>query len=175
MIASRANRVFLTGDWSYRSGFTLKGAIVCFGLSAAASCLGIWALAAEFTKPFPTAGIRFFVGVTLCMIGLVALIVGFVSLRSFVVAKVDELEISDRGVKYGSEFWPWDSLAAIRFRRLPHNGPIRIVIWPRRDRGLGRGFFTDEVCSPEQIMQLEGELKGHFIRNNLSITCEREC
>jgi len=168
MIANRAKTVFLRGHWSYRSAFAIRSVILALVLAAITCFFSTSAIAIH-----PIAGgMSFFVGVLLCLVGILAFVVGVACLWSFAVGKVDELEISDQGVRYGTEFWPWSSVSAIRFHCLPRAGPIRVVVWPRKDRGPGGGLLTDEVFSSEELRQLERALKEYFTSNNLSIVYE---
>ena len=136
MITKRTNEVFLSGHWSYQSVFTMKSVVLAFVLSAVTCAFGTWAIVAQIMRSPRAVGMVFFVGVLLCSIGLVAFVVGLACLWSFVVGKVDELEISDQGVQYGAQFWPWGSIAAIVF--VAFHAPVQFALSSGQARIVGR-------------------------------------
>ena len=111
-------------------------------------------------------------GVVACAMGVSALAVAAVQLRVYLRGAVDELFISDRGVKYGEEFWPWESLSALRIRRLPAKGPMRFLIWTGEDRGPGQHLAIDDPPSPVEAERLLDELRAFLADHDLDVLCE---
>jgi hypothetical protein len=91
------------------------------------------------------------------------------------VAKVDQVIISNRGVKCGEKFWGWQSVRAFRARRTGKSGAIRLLVWTDEDKGPGRWLPMDERITRERALGLIARLGEFCSANNLNVTCEAAC
>jgi len=107
--------------------------------------------------------------------GVIALAVAASLLTAFGIARVDQIVISDRGVKCGDRFWGWECVRAFRARRTGPSKAIRLFIWTGEDKGQGRSFAMDERITPERALGLIGRVGEFCSANNLKVTCEASC
>ncbi len=69
----------------------------------------------------------------------------------------EEIWIDDDGVRCGSEVWSWERLKAIRVFPTPRG--YQLMIWPNRDRGVGRALPMDNPLSSADAQRLLRDLK----------------
>lgn len=160
--------VFFLGSRSFRSWRTIRAVLARVAVSAAAFSL----VAVGLTRQPPLSG--YLVAIPLIG-GMVALAFAASLLTAFGVAKVDQVVISNRGVKCGDRFWGWEFLRAFRARRAGTSGTIRLLIWPGEDKGPGRSLPMDERITPERALGLIGRVGEFCSANNLNVTCEAAC
>jgi hypothetical protein len=96
-------------------------------------------------------------------------------LTAFGVAKVDQIVISNRGVKCGDKFWEWQCVRAFRARRGGAFGAIRLRIWTGEDKGPGRSLAMDEQLTPERALGLIRRVGEFCSANHLTVICEASC
>jgi hypothetical protein len=104
--------------------------------------------------------------------GSAALGIAVVRLFAFATARVDQLVISHRGVKYGDRFWRWEAVRAIRARRSRLSGAIQLLLWAREGKGMGQTFVIDERITPERAIRLMERLGAFCLANNLEVLSE---
>ena len=72
------------------------------------------------------------------------------------------------GVRIGDESWRWDCLKAVRV--FPGPKGYEILIWPNRDRGVGRALPIDHPLDAEAVEDLLSRLRA-FV-SELALSCE---
>jgi hypothetical protein len=160
--------IFFMGSRSFRSWRTLRVVLVRVAVSAAAFSLVAGGLVwqpplSNYILAIPLIG------------GTVALAFAASLLSAFGVAKVDQVLISNRGVKCGDRFWDWECVRAFRTRRTRPSGAIRLFIWTGEDKGPGRSIAMDERITPERALGLIGRVGEFCAANNFKVTCEASC
>lgn len=164
----RGGPVFFLGSRSFRSWRTMRGVLARVAVSAAAFSL----VAIGWARQPPLSG--YILAVPLIG-GAAALAFAASLLTAFGVAKVDQIVISNRGVKCGDRFWDWQCVRAFRARRAGASGAIRLLIWTGEDKGPGRSLAMDERITPERALGLIGRVGEFCSANNFKVTCEASC
>jgi hypothetical protein len=161
-------QIFFLGNRSFRSWRTIRGVLVRVAVSAAAFSSVAIGLAwrpplSGYLLAVPWIG------------GAAALALAASLLTAFGVAKVDQVVISNRGVKCGDGFWDWQCVRAFRARRGGASRAIRLVIWTGEDKGSGRSLAMDERITPERARELVRRVGEYCSANNLTVKCEASC
>jgi hypothetical protein len=164
----RGGSVLFLGNRSFRSWRTIRGVLLRVAVSAAAFSLVAIGLA---WRP-PLSG--YILAVPLIG-GAAALAFAASLLTAFGVARVDQIVISNRGVKCGDRFWGWECVRAFRARRAGLSGAIRLVLWTGEDKGPGRSLAMDEPITPERAQELVRRVGEFCSANNLTVKCEASC
>ena len=164
----RGGQVFFLGNRSFRSWRTIQGVLA--RVAAATAAFSFVAIGLAWRPPFS----GYLLAVPLIG-GAAALALAASLLTAFGVARVDQIVVSNRGVKYGDCFWAWKCVRAFRARRAGPSGTIRLVIWTGEDKGSGRSLAMDERLTPERARELIRRVGEYCSANNLAVICEASC
>lgn len=164
----RGGQIFFLGNRSFRSWRTMRGVLARVAASAAAFCFVAIGMA---WRP-PLSG--YLLAIPLIG-GAAALAFAASLLAAFGVAKVDQVVISNRGVKCGDRFWGWQCVRAFRARRGGSSGAIRLVLWTGEDKGPGHSLAMDERITPERALDLVRRVGEFCSANNFIVKCEASC
>ncbi len=156
------------GSRSFRSWSTIRTVLARVAVSAAA--FSLVAVGAAWRPPLS----NYILAIPLIG-GVVALAFAASLLTAFGVARVDQIVISNRGVKCGDRFWGWQCVRAFRARRTGASGAIRLLLWTGEDKGPGRSLAMDERITPERALGLIGRVGEFCSVNNFKVTCETSC
>ena len=160
--------VFFLGSRSFRSWHTIGVVSTRIAVSVVAFSL----VAVGLARQSPLSG---YVLVIPFLVGAVAVAFAVSLLAAFAVAQVDQVIISNRGVKCGDQFWEWQCLQAFRARRTGKSGAIRLLIWIDEDKGPGRFLPMDERITPQRALGLIHRVGEFCSANKLNVTCEASC
>jgi hypothetical protein len=163
--ANRTNQIFFLGQRSFRSRHTARQIAFRFGIAVAA-----FSFAGLSVAKWPATS-TYLLG-ALWVAGTIALATGVGLLTAFVLARIDVLHISQRGVRYGDRFWGWASVRAFRARRSGPNDTMQFHLWEGEDKGPGRLLAIDEPITSASAEDLMGRVQNHCQANKWDVACE---
>lgn len=99
---------------------------------------------------------------------------GLLVLWRWLKCKVDTLEISDAGVRYGARFDPWDQIKWISWRYIPKGGPT--LFYQKGGFSFDRNLMVTDPLTEEEIMSLFRKLESQVVplHRNLTIGVNRQ-